>query len=94
MISAQVVWSKTSRCDILVPSHDSAKVAGTKITVTSQSGGFRKRCTRPSTTASSRYITLAAATAPPGLKVIEPCCSSSVPATKVAAVRSENATMT
>ena len=77
-----------------MPSHDSANVAGTKITVTSHSGGFRKRCTKPSTTASSRYMTLAAATAPPGLKVVAPCCSSSVPATKLAAVRSENATMT
>ena len=44
----------------------------------------RKRCTSPITTASTRYITLAAATAPPGLKVRVPCCSSSVPATKLA----------
>ena len=40
------------------------------------------------------FSTLAAATAPPGLKATEPCRNSSVPTTNEAAVRSENATMT
>ncbi len=37
---------------------------------------------------------LAAATAPPGLKVVPPACSSSVPTTKLRAVMSVKATIT
>ncbi len=73
-----------------VPSHTSANVAGTKITVCSHSGGCRNRSTRPMTRARPRYIRLDSATAPPGLSL--PVSAS--PLTKVPAVRSTKATMT
>ncbi len=77
-----------------VPAQESAKAAGTKMTVTNQSGGSRYFCTSPSVTESPRYMTLAAATAPPGLKRTAAERNSSEPATNVPAVMSAKATMT
>ena len=78
----------------ITPALTTTRVAGTKIRVESQSGGFTKRSTSPMTIASSRYIVLAAATAPPGLKPTAMPSSSSPPATNVDAVMSAKATIT
>ena len=86
--------SNTSHVEISVPSHESAKVAGTKSSVTSHRGGEKSFCTAPITSASSRYSTLAAATAPPALKATPVPSSSSVPLTKLPAVMSAKATIT
>lgn len=75
-------------------SHTAHSVAGTKTSVESQSGGFRKRFTSPITTATPRYMMDAAATAPPGLKRKPSPLVSASPETKVEAVTSVKATIT
>jgi hypothetical protein len=94
MSSAQARASSTSSVDSRVPAHTITSVSGTKITVCSHSGGFSARSTTPITTASSRYSTDEAATAPPGLnRKVSPSRSAS-PDTNVDAVTSVNDTMT